>query len=1092
MYIDKFVKTSFYDSTKVDPSFSVLATDTNCDGIYEKEDAMLDYASENHITYLALYDLHRIFGRQLYAWDENQNRTVDLEEHLFRFIKKAKSKYGVTLIGAIGGSERFFDSLKTYLERFPRADFDVVNTEFEFWTNCFLEFGNFISIQNAMFQMKENYNLAHPDNKIISEVYLAALYSCNSSVGNQAAVQTIDGCINCSPCSGCANPHPRMSDRILHAWYVVNPGSMNLAEQNYFEIPSSEDSTDFHPILYAESYNTGGTVDMTGIWFPLSPANNIFTAEEAYYTAWRNNSAVAFGTPRQNNVQAGGVQWFTATNMVGHLSQPQILQNTGPYCSSNNSTRVNFNYYGPIESNIFFQFWITRNSDSSTVYPTAGGRVNGVSGNYQALTSSTALIKNINFEDTLIFKPCYLPAGDYTAHLLLNYNGGDGKSYQCNNTVIVDSRPRIEINGPSQFCEGGYTYLKVNNASGTVSWKKNGILIPGSGHELKITEDGDYSCTISGGSGCSGTSDTVHVHVLSNPSIAVNAVCNGNGTATLKTNLLTADSASTETSGPGGVLYRWNTGETTDQITVTPPTTNTYYNVNVTNPYTGCMRTAQIGLKSPLQSPHLASITVNNLPSSSCSSDGSLTAILNAGGSPNNYLWSNGATTQTISNLSPGKYSVAMNVWAFGCTSYDSIVLGVESANGPSVQPIIQHVSCEGGSDGSIQLNVPGGFPPFDFFWKNLPDDSIHNPFMKDQSSLYEGIYTIKITDALGCIYSHSFEINALNSPPAIQTSVTPVTGCATSMNGSATVIVSGGNPPFSYFWNDTLHQTTSTATALSAGSLLVTVVDLNGCSAKKIVNIPSEILPLQADLLDSSRSQVSCAGAQDGSLYVNIHGGIAPYIISSPWDVDSNFAWSDSLASGNYLIEVTDSMGCLFTDTFTISIPEPVLLYTSSDSASCIGCSDGSIDVSYSGGFPPFQISWLPANGIFTGNKIQNLPRGIYTICVTDKNGCMNCIQDSIFESTLGIFKLTIYDLLKVYPNPFSESTIVSFTSSRIRNGTLSVSTIEGKMVMNKKISTEPVIIFKNELNPGIYFLRLSNDKNGLINGVMKLIVTD
>ncbi len=1093
MYIDKFLKTSLSSNSKIDTAFSILGVDADFDGVFEKEDSILRYASENHITYLSIYDLHKVFGRPFTMWDENLKADVDLEEHLVRFMRKAKSKYGVTQLGAIGGSESFFDSLSNFLDRHPLADFDVVNIEHEFWTNCPNEYLNYISIQNAMYNMKESYNLSHPANPIISEAYLAALFTCNSSYGTQNVVETIDGCTACSPCTTCTNPHPRMSDRSLYAWYITDPGSMSIAEQNVFELPSTADSTDFHPILYSESFNTGGTANFTGVWFPLSPANNIFTAEESYYKAWRNNPAVAFGTARQNNVQPGAVHWFTSTNMVGHLDQPQILQNTGPYCSSGSQALVTFNYYGPIETGIAYEFWISRDDDSTTAYPLAGGKVNGISGVYQPLTSLLPLIKNINFSDTLVFKPCYLPAGNYTAHLVLHYNSPDGNSYQCDNPVIIDTKPRIEINGPSEFCEGRYTYLKVNSTGGTINWFRNGLQIPGTGSNLQVTADGDYSCTITGGSGCAGVSDTIHVHVLSNPSIAVNAFCNANGTVTLKTNLNDPDSTSTELSGPGGVFYRWNTGDSTDQITFTPSTTNTVYRVNVSNPYSGCMRTGQISIKSPLVAPYPASITVVNQPGSSCSSNGTLMANHFNSGGPTSYLWSNGETTRTITNVPPGNYSVTMNVWASGCSSYANALVGTAPSNSPVVQEIIQNVTCKGKADGSIQLNVTGGNPPFTYFWETFPDDSVHQRSTKNQNSLYAGTYRVRITDSGSCNYYFEYIINTTHTPPEIQSiSTTPVNGCANSLNGTASIVAVAGTAPYAYLWNDSQQQTSSTATSLPAGSVQITVTDANACQVKRQVQIPSTERPLQVELIDSSKSMLSCLSTQDAQLYVRISGGTQAYSVSGPWIADSNFAMLSGLNEGVYPIIITDMNGCMITDSFSVVPPEEIRVYSSSTSTTCIGCPNGSFYVSFTGGQAPYQISWSAGIGALAGNRIENLPGGIYSICVTDNNSCMTCIQDTIEESNIGLIELDIDNFLSVYPNPYSSFTTIALTNRLIQSGELIIISTDGKAVMKRRLTPDPLILFQGDLNPGLYFIRLMNDKGELLSGLKKLVVVE
>ncbi|HNS13544.1 MAG TPA: T9SS type A sorting domain-containing protein, partial [Bacteroidia bacterium] len=1090
MYVDKFYKTSLSSSSIIDTAFTIIGVDVNFDGIFEKEDSILRYAAENHITYLNLYDLHRIIGRNKLMWDENLNQNVDLEEHLERFMRKAKSKYGITQIGAIGGSANFFDSLANYMQRFPKADFDVVNVEHEFWTDCANEYFPYIDIQEAMFNMKENYNASHPGNPIITEAYLAALYTCNSLYTTQKVVEVIDGCTSCSPCTSCSNPHPRKSDRSLYAWYITDPGSMSIAEQNVFELPSTEDSTDFHPILYSESFNTGGTADFTGVWFPLAPENNIFTAEERYYTTWRNNSAVAFSSPRQNDVQPGGVHWFTSTNMVGHLDAPQILQNTGPYCSIGPDVSVTFNYHGPIENGIVYEFWITKDSDSSIVYPAAGGKVNGISGQYIAQTSGSNIKKNINFSDTSAFTPCKLPPGDYTAHLVLHYDSAKGSSYTCTNKVTIDSRPRININGQASFCQGRYTYLKVNNSGGSVTWYRNGLSIPGTTANLKVTEDGYYSASVSGGTGCTGLSDTVHVHVLANPAIAVNAVCNLDGTATLKTNLNDPNIGSTNTSGPGGVIYRWNTGETTDQITVTPPTSNTGYRVNVTDPYTGCARTGQITLRSPLTTPYPSSITINTPPGSSCSANGTLTANLFSSGGPNNYLWSTGETTRTITNVPPGTYSVAMNVWAFGCTSYSTIVVGTEPTDPPTITANIHNVTCSGGNNGSIELLLSGGNPPFTFYWENFPDDSIHQRNSQDQFSLFEGTYSLRVTDANSCNYFFSFQVEADNESPGIQNiSTTPVSTCANNSNGTATVTPIGGTPPYTYLWNDDLQQTGMSAASLKAGSVKVVVSDSQGCSTQGYALVASNVRPVTIEILDSSSTNISCPGNADAQLYLEIKGGLMPYVISSPWIADSNFAMLGGLLAGYHLIEITDAAACTFLDSIYVSEPAPLQIYSSTHSTTCIGCPNGFFDVSFSGGQAPYQITWSGGQGTQAGTKIYDLPGGIYTLCVNDRNNCSVCKQDTIFESSIGISEMSIDNFIIVYPNPGYGNSTVQFSNQLLQNGKIILYAIDGKLMKAYNFSGSTSEIHIRDQIPGVYFLRLQTEAGEIISGTKKLV---
>ena len=326
-----------------------------------------------------------------------------------------------------------------------------------------------------------------------------------------------------------------------------------------------------------------------------------------------------------------------------------------------------------------------------------------------------------------------------------------------------------------------------------------------------------------------------------------------------------------------------------------------------------------------------------------------------------------------------------------------------------------------------------------------------------------------------------------------IQSTVTQsVSGCWNGTDGWATAYPAGGIPPYTYLWNDPLHQTTYTAINLNPGSYRVTVTDSAGCNANGYVHVNSLILPIRVELLDSSRTITSCNGAQNGNLFVNIVGGTKPYIVSNPWISDSNFAGLTSLQSGLYQIQITDSFGCILIDSFHITNPPDLQLYSTSHATSCIGCQNGSFDISMMGGVPPYGINWLPATGNLSGNQIRNLAGGIYSMCITDLNGCMQCIQDTIPESPSGFSDLDIHILLNVYPNPYSTFTVLSLSNEIIKSGEIIISSVEGKTVFSKKISDSPLILVKEDLKPGIYFIRLYKGGVGFVRGVKKLVVVD
>ncbi|MBL0102906.1 MAG: hypothetical protein IPP51_03595 [Bacteroidetes bacterium] len=386
IYADDFLKLNSAN-TEVDSSKSILTVDANHDGIFEKEDALLSYACENHITYLALYDTHRIIGKHRMIWNENSAQYEDLEKHLCRFITKAKSEYGISEIGAIGGSPQYFDSLSTYMDRYPLtapvhldstitsspyfnealriaekeyhsqspearraekikqsiaimnfnsinscgASIDVLNVEYEFWGDCANEFQNFYDIAVSMNSLKQINNQLHPSHPLRTEAYLALLGYCNSNPTFYDVVKTIDGCSSCAPFPGTTNPHPALIDRILLSFLQANPYNFDWSEESLFENNLTQDSTDMHPIFYAESQDLGGSFDFMGRWFPQAPTNTIFLAENYFFYHFLNFSGSSLGTPSQNNVQSGGAQWFAYSFMKENLRHPKCCKRPDPF-----------------------------------------------------------------------------------------------------------------------------------------------------------------------------------------------------------------------------------------------------------------------------------------------------------------------------------------------------------------------------------------------------------------------------------------------------------------------------------------------------------------------------------------------------------------------------------------------------------------------------------------------------------------------------------------------------------------------------------------------------------------------------------------
>lgn len=1127
IYVDRFAKRLQGASNVYDPNFSILGVDMDRNGLFEKEDALLDYCSENHITTIELYDLEKIFGGSLTAWNENTKMQESLETHLCRFMKKARDQFCITEIGAAGSAAYNFDSVVAFNEQYPvtepyrlrndqinsihfnpglriieqdypledprrkkaemlkyalrtadfnscnpcGARFDNINSEFEFWYNCASDLADFQSLLLAMNSIKQMYNANHPEHQLKIETYLALLTGCSNLTD---VISFLDGCNNCAPCSTCNNPHERLSDRILYSQLTGNGQLYSYYVQNQFELPQTGDTTDYHTIQYAGGINTSSSADYLGPWLGQNPLYTIFSAEMYFYNGYRNDPGASFWSPESNNLQPGSTTWFAASHLVGHHDNPMVVQTTGPYCTYNNLVHVVFYYVGPEDPGIDYEFWVTRNSDGTTVYPQGGGVFNGTSTEFIPSTSSTSWHAAIDFADTVLFPQLWLSSGHYTAHLNLNYDHSSGCSYSYTHPVVIEDKPAIEIIGDTAFCQGGYTWLRCSPGA-AYQWYKDGAAIPGAVTPLlKVTEDGDYYCDISAWTICDGFTDTVHIHVRKLPLFYLNAFCNGNGTVTLKGNTDAANPNSVNLYGDGGLLYQWNTGAVTDQITVTPGGSRVSYRLVATDPYSGCSRYRDISVPPSPSNSYTASIVVTTPPSGPCASDGVLQAIVTPDpGSVTSFLWSTGETTSIIRNVAPGTYSVAETVWAGACSYYATVSVGTLPADSPVVSAAITNVSCHNTNDGAIQLTLTGGHPPFQFYWRDIPDDTIHDPRTQNQASLFAGTYYVTIYDSGGCEFTRSFFVSAASGSIDITAGpVNPVTQCANDPAGSATVTANGGNAPYNYLWNDSAMQTTATAVNLYAGTYRVTVTDANGCTAVQLVSVPSEVLEVSTSLLDSSHTGLNCDTSADGRLYIDICGGTLPYTLNGSWIYDT-VAYLLNLGAGAYPIVITDGNGCMLADTFNVTAPSPVLVNTSTQHASCSGCADGSIQLAYSGGTPPYTTTWIPFNGNLNGTTIENLTAGIYEICITDSSGCMICVEDTILDGQLMITEHHA-PYISIIPNPFRQTAVIVINPVP-EVCLFRVYDLTGRGMLELKPEQQETAFNRENLTPGIYYYELS-----------------
>ena len=250
------------------------------------------------------------------------------------------------------------------------------------------------------------------------------------------------------------------------------------------------------------------------------------------------------------------------------------------------------------------------------------------------------------------------------------------------------------------------------------------------------------------------------------------------------------------------------------------------------------------------------------------------------------------------------------------------------------------------------------------------------------------GNYQVTITDSNGCVFDTNVDVFQPNDL-LVNTIDYSQVGCFGGANGNALVSISGGRTPYSYQWGGLANfQTTAMANNLAIGNYSITISDTNGCSLDTVVTITQPNDPLS---LSGLKTDVNCYNDSTGSITINPSGGTTPYSYQWTANAGNNMTnMAQNLATGTYSVLVIDSNGCQRDTSIILDQPlAPLSLISTTIDALCAGDSNGSIQVTPSGGTMPFSLQWDSVTGNQTLAHVQNLKVGTYTLTLSDLNGC-------------------------------------------------------------------------------------------------------
>lgn len=355
------------------------------------------------------------------------------------------------------------------------------------------------------------------------------------------------------------------------------------------------------------------------------------------------------------------------------------------------------------------------------------------------------------------------------------------------------------------------------------------------------------------------------------------------------------------------------------------------------------------------------------------SKDGIIKINVTNGTSPYTFILNGSAPTSnsTFQNLSSGSYEIII-IDSKACR--DTITTDIQTAIPISIDKVVKDVSCFGLSDGSITMDVYGGFAPISFNWSQGNTQTNVAEFLKS------GNYFVTITDGKKCSVTESIYISQpseLSSNPKIDKPT-----CFGLFNASIDLQTTGGTLPYNFLWAD--GSNFSSKNGINAGNYQVTITDSHGCSLDKNIII-DEPLPLSFGV---NFSNPDCFGYNNGWLKINASGGTLPYTYSLSGNPGNNSDFQNNLSAGTYQVTITDAQACEAIGTFTLTDPPVLNASPIIEDEKCPNQNNGKIDLKINSGNGPFTFNW--GNGINgSGSSVTNIAPGNYTVTITNVNGC-------------------------------------------------------------------------------------------------------
>ena len=615
------------------------------------------------------------------------------------------------------------------------------------------------------------------------------------------------------------------------------------------------------------------------------------------------------------------------------------------------------------------------NSASIAITHAHCGQSNGAISGLSVSGGQTAYTYSWNAGAYSTLNLASIPAGNYT--LTVTDNLGcmvSAGPFTVNDIAgpVINTTNMVITN---ETCAGNDGSITGITASGTGTLTYNWNLVPSPSLDRTNIPGGVYGLAVSDGFGCTTVAGPFNVGLSPGPSInATNIVVTGT-TCGLNNGSITGITASGT-----GLTYQWNgvSSPTLDQTGLASGN----YTLVVTDASSCTSSYGPVAIGAST-APVINSASILITDAHCGQSNGAISGLSVSGGqTAYTYSWNSGAyNTLNLSNIPAGNYSIQVTD-NLGCV-VNAGPFTVNSIAGPTLNTASAQTTAEtcALNDGTISGLTATGTGLI-YTWNGVASPTLN------QTNLSPGNYNVVVTDGFGCTATGGpFTVNAVVPLSLNQGSVliTP-TGCVGNTGIITGIQVVGGiNPVVS--WSN--GPTTLSNANLAAGNYTITVTDDQNCSVQATFTVPSTS-GLTINTNNAVISNDNCAVGSGSITGITVSGGTVPYSYSWNSAPAQNSINASGLTTGNYTLTVTDNGGCTATTTLFVGVVPPSTIDQANvvvTNESCTG-NNGAISGVQVSGNGPFTYAW--SGSPLTTLNITNLNSGLYTLTITDGNGCV------------------------------------------------------------------------------------------------------